>query len=61
MRLQLVIDVPSSADRDEVIQKLAAAQATGRGITITTASGYAVDVDLVIFENQGSGLQGVHS
>lgn len=61
MRLSLVVDVPSSADRDEVILKLAAAQATGLGITITTAAGYKIDCDLVIFENQGNGLQQVIS
>lgn len=59
MRLQLVVDVPSSADRDEVLAKLAVAQASGEGITITTSKGYAVDADLVIFENQGSGMQEV--
>lgn len=53
MRLQLVVDVPASADKDEVLTKLALAQASGEGITITTSKGYAVDVHLAIFENQG--------
>ena len=61
MRLQLIVDVPSSADRDEVLTKLAVAQASGEGITITTSRGYSFDVHLAIFENQGSGLQEVVS
>ena len=53
MRLQLIVDVPATADRDEVLQQLALSQASGHGITITTSWRYAVDVDLVLFEQQG--------
>ena len=59
MRLQLVVDVPASADRDDMLQQLALSQASGHGITITTSRGVMFDVDLVIFENQGSGMQEV--
>jgi len=47
MMIDLVVSVPSSADRDEVKQRLTRAAMQAHGITIVTPERYYVDVDVV--------------
>jgi hypothetical protein len=46
MNLMLIVEVPTSANQDEVFHLLDDAAKAERGITLRTATGYKVDVDL---------------
>jgi hypothetical protein len=50
MKLKLTVEVPSSADQDEVLLRLLTSRDSGTGVTITAFAGYQVDVDLVDIE-----------
>lgn len=50
MRLKLTIDVPTSADQDESLRQLLGSALIERGVTVVTAAGYNIDVELLDVE-----------
>lgn len=50
MRLKLTVEMPSSVDENQALSQLLIGRVEGQGITITTAAGYTVDVDLIDVE-----------
>lgn len=54
MRLVLHVDLPMSAEMVEGHDQLVKAAYHRQGITITTATGYKIDGDLVLVESQGA-------